>query len=263
MAQYCYNTKTDQEKAPVGGKCESGWTLMGTLDSAATPGDTTATASSSPEGVWVTRPGGLNYGYDSTGSGVNNPSSSMYSELVPTIKLAEARWLQLPEYQRNMFSLIAMAESGNRGSGKSTYTDFVQLSAAGVANGQNTNPYTLAMQYARDRGIIKPNGQVVVPQNGPGSNGPGPSGPAAPVPADATGMRRVMDSLATNLVGRTLSDEEFNSSYKDYAAKFAANPDVDPTQVATESVQGNPDYQEYQVATKFAKAFDSVLRGAS
>ena len=35
------------------------------------------------------------------------------------------------------------------------------------------------------------------------------------------------------------------------------------TKRAIEALQANDDYQEYQVATKFASAMDSVLRGAA
>lgn len=95
-----------------------------------------------------------------------------------------------------------------------------------------------------------------------GSGGGGGSGRAAPVAPDATQIRRIMDATSNNLVGRTLSDKEFNKYYKNYVDQFNANPDLDTQQVLTERVRKEEDYQEMQVASKFSQAMSSIMKGA-
>ena len=71
-----------------------------------------------------------------------------------------------------------------------------------------------------------------------------------------------MDQVSLNYVGRTLDDSEFKRFYGDYKSTFSGNPGVDPVQLATDRVRQEGDYQEYQVATKFAGALQSVIGGA-
>lgn len=92
--------------------------------------------------------------------------------------------------------------------------------------------------------------------------GSGYGGPAAPQPADPSAIRRAYDQVTTNLLGRTLRDEEFDKYYKSYTSDFSSNPDMDPAQHMIESARTEDDYQEYQVATKFAGALESVLKGS-
>jgi hypothetical protein len=72
-----------------------------------------------------------------------------------------------------------------------------------------------------------------------------------------------MDSLSADMVGRRLSDKEFKKYYNSYTKDFSKNPELDYQQDATEALRQNDEYQEYQVATKFAGALSSVLKGAS
>lgn len=95
-----------------------------------------------------------------------------------------------------------------------------------------------------------------------GSGGSGRGGRAAPQAPDATSIRKIMDATSNNLVGRTLSDAEFDKYYKNYVDQFNANPDLDTQQVLTERVRKEEDYQEMQVASKFSKAMSSIMKGA-
>lgn len=90
----------------------------------------------------------------------------------------------------------------------------------------------------------------------------GGGGSAGPQPADASSIRRAMDEVSRNLVGRTLGDDEFDKYYKSYVSAFSGNPDMDPTQDMIERVREEDDYQEFQVATKFAGALSGVLKGS-
>jgi hypothetical protein len=87
------------------------------------------------------------------------------------------------------------------------------------------------------------------------------SGSKGPTPADPTSIRRVMDVTSSALIGRTISEDEFNKFYKQYTNEFGSNPDVDPNQLAKEYARTDEDYQEYQVASKFSKSMSRVLRG--
>lgn len=88
------------------------------------------------------------------------------------------------------------------------------------------------------------------------------SGRAAPVAPDATQIRRIMDATSSSLIGRTLSDKEFNKYYKQYLGEFNANPNIDTQQALTERVRKEEDYQEMQVASKFSNAMSQVMKGA-
>lgn len=94
------------------------------------------------------------------------------------------------------------------------------------------------------------------------SGGGGGGGRSAPQAPDATSIRRIMDATSNNLIGRTLSDKEFNKYYKQYVGEFNANPNIDTQQILTERVRKEKDYQEASVAGKFSQALASVMRGA-
>jgi hypothetical protein len=106
------------------------------------------------------------------------------------------------------------------------------------------------------RGMLDPE---ALANGGGGGGGGGRSAPQAP---DATSIRRVMDATSNNLIGRTLSDKEFDKYYKQYVGEFNANPDMDTQQVLTERVRKEKDYQEASVAGKFSQALASVMKGA-
>ncbi len=106
------------------------------------------------------------------------------------------------------------------------------------------------------RGMLDPD---ALANGGGGGGGGGRSAPQAP---DATSIRRIMDSTSNNLIGRTLSDKEFDKYYKQYVGEFDANPDMDTQQVLTERVREEKDYQEASVAGKFSQAMASVMRGS-
>jgi len=97
--------------------------------------------------------------------------------------------------------------------------------------------------------------------DGRNRGGGGGSGRSAPTPADPTSIRRIMDVTSSALIGRTISENEFNKFYKQYTNEFGSNPDVDPNQLAKEYARTDEDYQEYQVASKFSKSMSRVLRG--
>lgn len=141
--------------------------------------------------------------------------------------------------------------------GKTLWEDAVNASASLWQNHRiRKTPYQIISEWAAD----------ITPKGASGSDGSGSrsgSGPAAPMPADPSGIRRAMDTVTMQLLGRTLSDKEFNRYYSSYVKEFSGNPDMDPTQDMIEAAKSEDDYAEYTIATQFAGALDKVLRGAA
>lgn len=236
-----------------GESCPVGWTQVGGTTTPAVPGATTTTASGNPwddKPVYNYRPPGTEPGY-TPGSGVDylnewqsKTDAGDYMSFLPA---------------RDQLLLMAITDQrGGRSMGP-TWEMFIGQSAAYGSRGQRVTPMELARQYAEKYGVDVDKWLAKQKDESGGGGG----GAAAPEPADPTAMKRMMDALAQDKLGRTLSDKEFNRYYKSYAGDFRGNPRMDPTQHGVEALQGNEDYQEYQVAQKFADAFDGVLRGAS
>lgn len=159
----------------------------------------------------------------------------------------------LPNATRDALDRLAKAID-YRGTGASLWAKAVATSQTLLARGVRMAPMAIIQGWVAD-GTGTPD-----PPSGGGGYGGG--GAMAPQPADSTSIRRAMDQVSTGLLGRTLSDKEFNAYYKSYTSVFAGNPDMDPTQDMIEAARTEDDYQEYQVATKFAGALQSVLKGS-
>lgn len=136
--------------------------------------------------------------------------------------------------------------------GASYYDELVNASWDLSRNGIYRSPQALAYE-----------GFNTGSSGGGGGGGGYGGGAAAPEPLDASAVRRAMDTLARNSIGRTLSNREFRDYYRQYKSEFSGNPDVDMQQNGIEALQRNDDYQEYQVATKFASAMESVIKGVA
>lgn len=188
--------------------------------------------------------GGGDLSYDNTHSYYDSKSAAV------------SGWYDHMPQWGGLFQSIAYSMSGSRGSARSTYEDFVQMAQGRKdERGNPVTPVQLAMEFANKNGI-KIGGM------GPGGGGGGGGGAAGPKPIDEAGIRRAMDSVSTSLIGRTLSDKEFKQYYHSYTKDFGGNPGLDYQQHETEAIKKEEDYQEMQVAQKFSKAFDSVLKGA-
>jgi hypothetical protein len=141
--------------------------------------------------------------------------------------------------------------------GKTLWEDAVNASASLWQNHRiRKTPYQIISEWAAD---ITPKGA----KGGDGNSGRSGSSAAAPMPADSSAIRRAMDTVTTQLLGRTMSDKEFNRYYSSYVKEFGGNPDMDATQNMIEAAKSQEDYAEYTIATQFAGALDKVLRGAA
>ena len=185
-----------------------------------------------------------------------DPNSGLNSG-VTTMASANSQYMNYPETHW-LFEAIATSLGGR--SGQVQYQNFVQQSADLQAAGIYRTPFQLAMDYANRAGLL--NGAQPDPPGGGGRSYGGGGGSVGPMPVDQSAAKRMMDSLATSLLGRTLSEDEFKDYYADYSRRFAGNPAMDSQQDASEALQTQEDYQEYQVAGKFAQAMQSVIKGA-
>jgi hypothetical protein len=108
--------------------------------------------------------------------------------------------------------------------------------------------------------MIDPEILASIESDGGGGGGGGGRTITAP---DDTQIRRIMDSTSMNMVGRTLSDDEFDKYYKQYKNEYMSNEgNVDTQQLLTERVRKEEDYQEMSVAKKFGAAMSNVLKGS-
>ena len=139
-----------------------------------------------------------------------------------------------------------------RKTGSGLWADAVEASAnLWTMQGVRKSPFQIIAEWS----------SVVGPGNSSGGSGGGGGG-GAPQAADPSTIRRMMDQISTAMLGRTLSDKEFKHYYQSYVNGFNGNNNMDPQQHAMDAVRGQGDYEEYQVATKFAGALQSVLKGA-
>lgn len=155
-----------------------------------------------------------------------------------------------------------------RGTGRSLYEKAIRAVSDSNYSGPRLTPIQWIQNYAAKIGFTSPDGSISQGAVDRLNAGNGPSGPSggsgsiAPQPLDRSSVRRAMDALAVGLIGRTLKEDEFGDYYKRYQADFRGNPDMDMQQHGIEALRQDDGYQEYQVATKFADALQSVAKGA-
>jgi hypothetical protein len=126
------------------------------------------------------------------------------------------------------------------------------------------SPFGWITQFAGSMGISLREGTGPgAGGGGYGGGGGGGGGAAAPMPAGRDAIKRAMDTMAMDLIGRSLSEDEVDRYYSRYVKEFSGNPNMDMQASGIDALQSNVDYQEYQVAQKFASAFGSVLRGSA
>lgn len=269
----------------VAGSCPAGTTAKapastgdgggGAVVPASTPSGSSPAPWRPPQGAWVPRPGSTYVDSDgitrpvapyvntSTMTGISeasNYNSPAYNYTSPSSNLEGA--INAPEMNSGLFAIVAQGR-GNGSTANGVFQGYVAESARLNAQGERVTPQQLAYEEAIKNGWITEDGTVTVsPPGGGRSYGGGGGGGVGSLPVDRSAAKRMMDSLATSLLGRTLSDAEFKDYYSEYTQRFAANPAMDIQQDATEAIQTQEDYQEYQVAGKFAQAMQSVIKGA-
>lgn len=247
-----------------GDECPAGWTPAPIAAPApGTPGSTTP-STTSPSGsnipmAWFPRPNGQTgpmgtsdlYAGKGNVPAIQNPNSSIYNTTMPRSDVITA-WEMLPLKQQQQIDRIAKSID-YRGTGRSLWERASNASALSVEQGRPMTPYSFINRYAIEGAS----------SSSSGGGGGGGGGAAAPVAAGPDSMKRMMDALSMDMLGRTLSDKEFKRYYGSYKGAFAGNPAVDTQQHGMDALQRNDDYQEFQVASKFATAMKSVIEGAA
>ncbi len=186
----------------------------------------------------------------------SDPTSLTYGHPEPmSTDAIVGNYGMLPLPTQDALDNLAKALGTGNSTGYSLYAKAVATSQAYLQRGIRATPMQIIQAWVNDgTGVPKP------PTGGGGGYG---GGAAAPQAADPTAIRRAMDQVTTGLIGRTLSDKEFDGYYKSYVSAFNSNPDMDPAQDMIEAARTDDNYQEFQVATKFAGALSDVIRGTA
>lgn len=200
--------------------------------------------------VWVntTTPAGI--------MGASDVESTVWNARVDRNEVPA--FFSLPANEQAMFNQAAKAIHPLK-KGSTLYDELADEAYNLSGSGQYRSPQSLLFQMVQG-GQINLSGSGGSGGRGGGGGG---GGGVAPQPADQSIVRRSMDSLARDLIGRTLSDDEFGKYYGAYTSSFAANPAVDQQQHGIDALKREDDYQEYQVVSKFAQAMDAVIKGVA
>lgn len=243
--------------------CPSGWTPASTTPAAGAGGATTPAANTTPRRVTVPSFTAVPMQAPNAQGWYSSPQRTYLS--YDNQETAEEGFGSLPANMKNYIDAVAKFDDYRR-TGASLYAQAVRAITDSGYSGAILSPFQWIQNYGRGIGFTNMDGTISDAAKSAlsgGGGGGGGGGAAAPEALGADTMRRAMDALAGDLIGRTLSDKEFKRYYGAYRSDFAGNPALDTTQHGTEALQRNDDYQEYQVAAKFATAMESVIRGAA
>lgn len=166
----------------------------------------------------------------------------------------------------------AGAELGR--SGHSLYNDYVEFSAFRGGEGVMVSPWELLMNDLASgaAGLKDPGG------GGPGSygGGGGGGGGSTVVLSNREDARSVIDTLALQMIGRTVNDEEFENYFSALGAAERANPTTvsmegstavqqsgmtaaGREQVLKDELRLNDDFAEFQVGGQMVGMFQQYL----
>lgn len=151
---------------------------------------------------------------------ISNPWSSAYNTWQTKSQL-EGSWVRLTAQEQQLFNGIA-AGRGHGSTGPGVYADMI---AESVANGSaQKTPVQIALEGVQDGRL---------PYAASGSSGAGGSGTyRGPVTrtdytvTDKISAHNLLNNLATDVLGRNLTDEELKKYTKKFNASEMANPSV-------------------------------------
>jgi len=166
----------------------------------------------------------------------------------------------------------AGAELGR--SGHSLYADYVELSAYASTDGARISPFELLMSdLSRGAATLADDGSG----SGSGSYGGGGGGSNSTIVlSNREDARSVIDTLALQMVGRTVNDKEFEQYFSALNAAERANPTVvsmeggsvvqqsgmssaGREQVLADQLRKNDDFAEFQVGGQMVGMFQQYL----
>ena len=220
---------------------------------------------------------------------LTNPESGVYNAWYSTTD-AGGSFNALAPNQQYVFNLYAaglrQSKENKRATGESVFKDFIDISAYRGQSNEQITPIQLVWEQLQQRGWIKEDGS---PTFNPGAGGPG-SGPGSyngPVTdtdttyANEANIRDLADQVGLAMVGRGVSDEEFQKILKRVRKVEAGNPqvstrtpkgdaavntvtsqgvtDADRQDVIERILARNPEYGDYQKATTLMSWFDKAI----
>ena len=256
----CKDPKTGKIETVAGNSCPAGWV---TISSGAIPVEESTTSSSNSSNYYVPWPSGQ--------SGTGSPY------VVPPqryeIGRAESAWVDLPiETKRNINNL---ARAIGRRSGQRLFLEAVETSKYTSASQNPRTPFDILGQIAQDYSA-----GLYGDTAGAGGSGRGGAytGPVKSVTVQAeSDIRATADAIGMEMLGRGVSDEEFQRILKRTRKAEQAQPDVTTSGVSSrETQQGlsaegrqdivqnilakKPEYEEFQKATTLMSWFDRALQ---
>ena len=259
-----------------------------------TPGVHTYAPDAPAGSVWFPKPTGtanLTLSTGALGQGVaalNDPESGVYNAHYTQSSLAGS-YNTLPAGQRQLLEAVAAAR-GHNSSANGVLQGYIAESArlGDPANGNpiNKSPIQLAWEEAVSRGIVDGSGGYKSGGGGHGRGGGGAyNGPVTRTDFTHIGegdLRDLADQVGIAMVGRGITDKEFNNILKQVRGVENAKPQVthstpsghDVVSSTTEGVSNadrqdvvqkilaqNPEYGDYQKATTMMDWFDNALKG--
>lgn len=171
---------------------------------------------------------------------------------VPVDSLGEnafATYNDLPQWQKDVWSAVAESLGGGSRSGSSTYAKFFSASGARAAEGENWTAWDLLMENIDageiDPGVLAGNRYESGSSGGGGSYGGGGGfgggGGAGQINLmNEEDARAVVNSLASQMLGRTVNEKEFQQYYKSILSLQKANPSTVTVDEAGNTVVQDP-----------------------
>lgn len=253
------------EEVPVytpgsGGSKKNTGTTVGT--------DKTQVSNSSPNGVWFPRPKPI-----SSEAKENVPSS--YSTYYSSSDISGA-YEGLDVGLKSLFT--AVAKSGGGRSGSALFTRLAKESERLSGSGIRKSPINLLYEQAYSSGILNPDGTF----NANGSTRSSTGGGRYTGPTSSTTLMNEMDlkstanAVASTVLGRGITDEEFQKVLKQVRTAERANPTVSTSSVSSsvtqsglsaqgrqdiirEALMKGPEAEDYSKATTMMNIFNQAL----
>lgn len=175
-------------------------------------------------------------------------------ERVPVDSLGENSFNtfnDLPQWQKDVWAAVAESLGGGSRSGPSTYAKFFSASGSRAADGENWTAWDLLMENI-DAGEIDPgvlagskfeagssSGGGYYGGGGGGFGGGGGGGGQINL-MNQEDARAVVNSLASQMLGRTVNEKEFQQYYKTILSLQKANPSTVTVDEAGNTVVQDP-----------------------
>lgn len=217
---------------------------------------------------------------------LNNPESGVYNAWYSTSDAGGA-FKALAPNQQYVFNLYAAglrkSKENTRATGESVFRDFIDISAYRGQSDEQVTPVQLVWEKLQERGWIQEDGTPAFDPASVGGSGAykGPVTTTSYTYGNPADLRDLANQVGMTMVGRGVTEEEFNKIQKRVKRQEASKPDVTTTtphgdaartnvsqqgmtnadrQDVIESILAkNPEYGDYQKATTLMDWFDKAI----